>query len=176
MSFERFRPAKMPVATDTDSWFGGRMMFNVDTYLGSVPVPTKLVTSVRCVLRCGNRVMVMEDADGRQHVLPGGRIELGESHREALEREVLEETGYTLVAAELVGACVFTHTTPRPDDYRYPYPTFVHLIYCGNAGELDPVAMQHHDHEVSCRFVGKGELDSIALSDGERVLVDASLR
>lgn len=28
MSFERFRPAKMPVATDTDSWFGGRMMFN----------------------------------------------------------------------------------------------------------------------------------------------------
>lgn len=74
MSFERFRPRQKPVATDTDTWFGGGMVFTVDTYLGSVLAPTELVTSVRCVLRCGTQIMLMEDAERRQHVLPGGQI------------------------------------------------------------------------------------------------------
>lgn len=174
MSFERFRPAEKPVATDTDIWFNGRMVFTVDTYLGSVSAPTELVTSVRCVLRCGTQVMLMEDAERRQHVLPGGRIELGESHREALEREILEETCYSLANVEQLGACVFTHTTPRPVDYRYPYPTFVHLVYRGEADERNSTARERDEHQICCRFVNREELDSIPLTSGERALVAAS--
>ncbi|MDE0190744.1 MAG: NUDIX hydrolase [Gammaproteobacteria bacterium] len=173
MGIERFRRSRKPVATDTESWFGGRMVFTVHTYLGLVSEPIEPVTSVRCVLRCRNRIMLMKDAEGRQHVLPGGRIEPGESHLGALSRELLEETGYTLAKVEQLGACVFTHTTPRPTDDCYPYPRFVHLIYRGEAGEHNPRAWKRHGHEVSSRFVKREELDSITLTDGERVFVDA---
>lgn len=174
MSFERFRPAEKPVATDTDSWFNGRMVFTVDTYLGSVSAPTELVTSVRCVLRCGTQIMLVEDAEGRQHVLPGGQIEPGESRREALEREILEETGYTLASVEQLGACIFTHTTPRPAGYRFPYPTFVHRVYRGEADERNSTASERGEHIVACRFVSREELDTIPLTSGERALVAAS--
>lgn len=174
MSFERFRPRQKPVATDTDTWFGGGMVFTVDTYLGSVLAPTELVTSVRCVLRCGTQIMLMEDAERRQHVLPGGQIELGESHREALEREIREETGCTLASVEQLGACVFTHTTPRPTGYRYPYPTFVHWVYRGEADERNSEASERDEHVVACRFVNREELDTVPLTSGERALVAAS--
>lgn len=174
MSVVGFGPPRKPVATDTASWFGGRMVFTVHTYLRPVSVPNELATSVRCVLRSGGRIMLMEDAGGRKHVLPGGRIEPGESHLEALEREILEETGHTLAAAEQLGACVYTHTTPRPVEYRYPYPTFVHLIYRGEARERNPAVRERHGYEVACRFMSREELESIALTDGERVFVDAS--
>ena len=174
MSFERLRPAGKPVATDTDTWFNGRMAFTVDTYLGSVSAPTELVTSVRCVLRWGAQVMLMEDAERRQHVLPGGQIEPGEWQCDALQREILEETGYTLATVEQLGACVFVHTTPRPADYRYPYPTFVHLIYRGEAEGRNSAASEREEHEVVCRLVNRKELDTIPLTSGERALVAAS--
>ncbi|MYJ74406.1 MAG: NUDIX hydrolase [Gammaproteobacteria bacterium] len=150
------------------------MAFIVDTYLAPLAAPNALVTSVRCVLRSGNRVMVMENAEGRRHVLPGGRIEPGESFFGALRREIREETEYALAGAELLGACVFTHTTPRPDNYQYPYPTMIHLIYRAEAGEADPGGMDHQGFEVSCEFVSRDELERIVLTAGERALVEAS--
>ena len=117
---------------------------------------------------------MMQNAEGVRHVLPGGRIEAGESVHQALVREIGEETGYTLATAELLGACVFTHTNPRPNAYAYPYPTFVHLIYRGDAGESDPTLMERGSFEVSSRFVTRSELAAISLTRGEHALVDAT--
>lgn len=105
---------------------------------------------------------------------PAARSELGESHREALEREIREETGCTLASVEQLGACVFTHTTPRPTGYRYPYPTFVHWVYRGEADERNSEASERDEHVVACRFVNREELDTVPLTSGERALVAAS--
>ena len=38
----------------------------------------------------------------------------------------------------------------------------------------NPTARERHGYEVSCRVVDREEPDSIALTNGERVFVDAS--
>ena len=82
----------------------------------------------------------------------------------------------TLAAVELLGACVFKHTTPRPPDYPHPYPSFVHLIYRSEVSARNLAVRERRGYEVSSRFVSREELQSIALTDGERVFVDASTR
>ena len=52
--------------------------------------------------------------------IPGGRLELGETVRQAVRREVLEETGLTVEAIDLLG--VFDRIVPDADGrVRYHY-------------------------------------------------------
>ncbi len=51
------------------------------------------IDAVRGILIKNNRVLMIELIHG-QVMLPGGRIEPGETHEEAVKREILEETGY----------------------------------------------------------------------------------
>lgn len=95
-----------------------------------------LVTSVRAVVVKGGRVVVLENRDGK-HYLPGGRIEPGEDHLEALSREVNEECGLQVVDPEQIGFIHFHHRTPRPDQYPYPYPDMIHRVFVAEGrGEL----------------------------------------
>lgn len=78
--------------------------------MSSAPVPEQKLPVVPCV------GAVVHDASGRlllirrghepskgRWSLPGGRVEAGESAAEAVEREVLEETGLVVRAGEPVG-------------------------------------------------------------------------
>lgn len=42
----------------------------------------------------GNKILLLKSNRG-DYTFPGGGIELGESHEQALKREIIEETGYT---------------------------------------------------------------------------------
>jgi 8-oxo-dGTP pyrophosphatase MutT (NUDIX family) len=48
---------------------------------------------------------------------------------QTLHREVLEETGWTIRDARLIGLAHFQHLAPKPNHKRYPYPDFLHLVY-----------------------------------------------
>jgi ADP-ribose pyrophosphatase YjhB (NUDIX family) len=54
------------------------------------------------VLEEGHVLLVKELADGGLWTLPGGWIEVGESPREAVEKEVREESGYVVRATRLL--------------------------------------------------------------------------
>jgi ADP-ribose pyrophosphatase YjhB (NUDIX family) len=95
------------------------------------------VTSVRALVCKGDALLVMEDEAGL-HILPGGRREQGEAIEETLQREVLEESGWTLRLGPLLGVMHFRHRGPKPTQaadspYRYPYPDFLNLVYLADA-------------------------------------------
>jgi len=62
---------------------------------------------VECIARGvavrGTKVLLCRAKGGDSTYLPGGHIEFGETAREALEREVLEETGLSSRAGEFLG-------------------------------------------------------------------------
>jgi 8-oxo-dGTP diphosphatase len=58
------------------------------------------------------------------YFLPGGGIEVGESHSDCLEREVVEETGFKAIIGDYIGKAMryFTSTKNEPmlnDGYFY---------------------------------------------------------
>jgi len=133
---ERFLADKQPALVSYVNWWRQQLDFEVASYLDPVIPPVRLVTSVRGVVWYDERVIVLENEDGR-HFLPGGRPEPKESFGDALRREIREECGLTLEAAELLGFLHFRHLQPRPGGYTYPYPDMFHLIYAVTAsGEL----------------------------------------
>ena len=86
-------------------------------------------------MRCINR-------DG-SHVMPGGRREAGESFEETAVREVAEETGWQVDPASLrlLGWMHYEYLTPRPDDWQFPHPDFIQLVYAGTATDR----VEHED-------------------------------
>lgn len=75
-----------------------------------------IVPGVAAIITDGQgRVLLEHRRDFDMWSLPGGACEVGESVLEALRREVAEETGLTVEAAELMGL----YTDPRLD-VTYP--------------------------------------------------------
>lgn len=134
-AIDAFVSAHQPAFEDDVNW--GDLRLRHRLYLSDQPPPEDLVTSVRAVVfKRSNVVVVDEDFRGvpASHIMPGGRIEAGETIAQSLTREVLEECGWTLASARLFAFIHFHHLTPRPDGYTYPYPDFLHLLFVGEAG------------------------------------------
>ena len=81
--------------------------------------PTPKVDVRAAVFRDDRILMVREISDGRW-TLPGGWVDVNDSPAHAVEREILEESGYRARAVKL--AALF-------DKNRHPHPPSVHHIY-----------------------------------------------
>lgn len=127
-----------PAATRVVTWAGGAMPLRVSAYPAPADLPEELVTSVRCVVRVGELVVLCENADGA-HPLPGGRREPGESYLDTAVREVHEETGWLLDRHTLcpLGWLHLEHLAPRRPDYAYPYPDLLQIVFHGSATHRD---------------------------------------
>jgi ADP-ribose pyrophosphatase YjhB (NUDIX family) len=149
------------------------LQFRVRTYLSTTLPPLDLISSVRAVVRSGNDVMVVQDPIS-VHILPGGRREAGETLLQTLQREVLEETGWTIRDTRLLGFVHFHHLTPRPADHRYPYPDFLHVVYAATAVHYDALKRETEGYELGAAFRPVASLATLPLSQGERVLFAAA--
>jgi 8-oxo-dGTP diphosphatase len=77
--------------------------------------PDRQLVAVAVVVQAGRVLLVHRRADdgAPPWVLPGGKLEPGESPEAAAVREVLEETGLTVEARQLLGARVHPVTGKR---------------------------------------------------------------
>jgi 8-oxo-dGTP pyrophosphatase MutT (NUDIX family) len=150
------------------------LRLRVRTYLTSVLPPLDLVSSVRALVRQGDQILVVRDPVS-VHILPGGRRESGETLMQTLEREVLEETGWTIRDARLIGLVHFQHLTPKPEDYRYPYPDFLHLVYVATADRYDAGRREADGYELESGFQPLTTVEALPISQGERALLRAAM-
>ena len=131
-----FLADKKPALISYVSWGHQQLDFDVASYLSSEIPPAELITSVRGIVQYEDRIVVLENEDGR-HFMPGGRLEPDEVFEVGLRREIREECGLLVDSAELLGFLHFRHLRPQPENYPYPYPDMFHLIYAVVAsGEL----------------------------------------
>lgn len=100
--------------------------------------------------------------------IPGGRVELGETLKEAAEREIVEETGLTIRA----GDPVYTFDVIERDDagrIRFHY-VIVDLMADYLSGELNA-----SDDASEARWVSPEELDGLSVSESTKeVLKDVA--
>ncbi len=148
-------------------WAYGAIELDVHTYeVEDELPPTTLVTSGRCIVLGGQSVLLMAN-EGGVHILPGGRLEPGESIEDATRREVEEESGLKLEQISPIGLMVFRHRTPRPDDYPYPYPVFTNMIFVTQIGHPRPLVFED-SYERDGTFVAiDTALDRIAPHERE---------
>jgi 8-oxo-dGTP pyrophosphatase MutT (NUDIX family) len=164
-----------PVATERIVWPGG-LLLDLAAYVPLRSLPSRFVTSVRCLVQVGDRVIVCHAPDG-PHIWPGGRRMAGESYRATARREVYEETGRTIDEHLMrpLGFLHYRYVEPQPEDHPYPHPDFLQIVYAariddrGEAREhgwtdLDGREQGHHLHPLN-------ELDNLPVSAPQRAFL-----
>lgn len=152
---ETFLADLTPACSEQVAWRGGQIQLHTEVYLTDRPAPTGLTSSGRCIVLSGHHFLLMSNPSDT-HILPGGRIEPGETIEEATRREVEEETGLRLGPLHQIAILVYRHLTPRPSTYKYPYPVFLNSIYvaeAANPGDL----LVNDTYELTGEFVPQEE-------------------
>ena len=149
------------------------LRLRVRTYLTTTLPPLDLVSSVRALVRKDAQILVVRDPVS-VHILPGGRREPGETLMQTLHREVLEETGWSIRHACLIGLAHFQHLTPKPADFRYPYPDFLHLVYVATADHYAPERREVDGYELGSGFQPFATVEALSIWQGERALLRAA--
>ncbi len=157
----------------TASWRRG-IDLGIRTYISYEAPPGELVSSVRAVVLREDSVLTMTNLYGA-HILPGGRVEEGETHDEALRREVFEEARVELAIMGRIGFMHLRHTSPKPEDYRYLYPVFIWQIWAASLVEFRPDLMVDDGCEVSFRLLSFQEIGELNLDSHRAEFLEAPL-
>lgn len=143
------------------------------SYITTLLPPDDLIVSVRAVIRIQEAALLVRNSD-EQHILPGGRREANETFEDTVKREVLEESGWSVIIKQLLGVRHFRHLTPRPPKYVYPYPDFFQLVYLAQPLHYRANYRQEGEYEENAQFVAREELTTILLAPDQHVWLRAS--
>ena len=103
--------------------------------LSSQPPPRELVSTALVLAFMGDGLLMTELVRHGWDI-PGGHVEAGEQPEETARREVHEETGATLGLLHPLGYQRLHLLGPRPESYRYPYPTRYQAFYQAQVTDL----------------------------------------
>jgi 8-oxo-dGTP pyrophosphatase MutT (NUDIX family) len=181
MTPEALAPIFAATLEDRTPMFDGEVVWpaarlRARTFIGDHDWPALLATSVRAVVFRRGAVVVVREIHGESHIQPGGRIEPGESLEDALRREVLEETGWSL-GDELkpLGFHHFQHLGERPADVRHRWCDFVQPLFVAEAVRYRRADKDMTQSEVGSRLTPiRRALANLAPREG--ALLEAALR
>ena len=158
-----------------DARWGEHTELIISGYLSAETPPVDLVSSVRGIVLNGDEVLVMHNRDGDAHIVPGGRVEEGETLEQTLRRELQEEAGVEVELMGQIGFVHLKHTTPNPDGYRYPYPDFFWPVFAATFASQKPDSTIEDDWVVSSEFLPVEAVDSLPLTEYEKAFLGAAL-
>ena len=169
----RFLAGQKHVSQGTATWPNG-IELEIAGYFCVENPPLELVSSVRAIVLREDHVLVMRNLDGT-HIVPGGRVEEGETHEETLRRELVEEAGVEIEVGTRIGLVHLRHTTPRPKDHPYPYPDFLWPVYVASFVSDVPHARVEDDYETSSRFMSVHDVRGLVLDGYEKAFLEAAV-
>lgn len=126
------------------------------------PIPT-----VGAVLFDGERVLLVQRAkepNKGRWTIPGGAIELGETVRQAVEREVREECGIQVRAGDVVEVLDILYRD-EAGALRFHY-VLIDLACAYVGGELE-----HGDDVADVRWVHPDEFDALNVPENARAVI-----
>jgi ADP-ribose pyrophosphatase YjhB (NUDIX family) len=166
--------ALTPAAESDFTWASG-ITVHAAAYPGAAARPAELVTSIRCIVQVGDRIILCHAPD-EDHIWPGGRREPGETHAQTACREVHEETGW-LIDPDALRPLGFLHFRQRetaPADHPYPHPDFLQVVYttrtdrhAGESGAWTDLAGWERTHDL----VTRAELETASISAVQRAFL-----
>ena len=164
-----------PVDVETDvSWRTGEIELTISSYITCDEPPSQLVTSVRALVFHDESILLMQNVNGT-HIHPGGRVEAGESHWDALRRELVEGAGVEITGIHPLGFMHLRHTTPKPPNYPYLYPDLFWPIFRAEYDGDSEETPEPDDYELSSEFVAIDDLDRSSLTTAELAYLDHAL-
>jgi ADP-ribose pyrophosphatase YjhB (NUDIX family) len=159
-----------PVFQEESTW--GEVKLEVGYYLTGQLPPTDLIASVRSVVFKGDNVVTIQNPN-TVNILPGGRVEAGESLVDALKRELLEETRWRVQDPQQIGFMHFHHLTPKPEGYQYP--DFLQLVSTVEAKDHDASLEIQDDLVVESGLVRLSNVADMDLPESEQLFLRAAL-
>ena len=123
----------------------------------------KMINSTLCYLEKDGKYLMLhrntkkDDINHDKWIGVGGKLEFGESPEDCLLREVLEETGYTLISHSLRGIITFVYG--EITEYMYLY---VSDCFQGEQKSCD---------EGDLEWVRKEEVTKLNIWDGDRIFL-----
>ena len=118
------------------------------------------------------RLLLQQRSDGGPWGLPGGSVEIGESVREAVIREVREETGLRVRARRLVGV----YSEPRLQVVRYPDGNVWHYVSLCFECAVQGGALTTCDETLALAWVAPARLPASLLPNHRIRIRDACSR
>ena len=157
-------------------WNEGTVPITITTYLSDVLAPEKYIASSRSIVFKDHSVLVVSQENGHLFILPGGTLEFEESPLDALHREILEETGWTITIIRHIGFMHLHNLGNKPRDYVYPFPDSIWSIFISEAVDYKPEMKIYDKWVYDSDFRDIIEVEQLPINEGEILLLGNALK